>query len=74
MSRFFQCAMCMEFRDFQFMRIVFLATVSATSSERVCVSSRFNVDKSPNRQRDGESGMWQPKIKDNVSLMFLQKW
>ena len=74
MSRFFQCAMCMEFRDFQFMRIVFLATVSATRSERVCGSSSFSVDRSPNKQRDGESGMWQPKTWDNVSVIFFQKW
>lgn len=66
--------MCMEFRDFQFMRIVFLATVSATRSKRVCVLSSFNVDTSPNKQREGESGMWQPMIWDKVSVMFLQKW
>ncbi len=66
--------MCMQFRDFQFMRIVFLAIVSATKSERERVLSSFNVDRSPNKQREGESGMWQPMIWDNVSVMFLQKW
>ncbi len=66
--------MCMQFRDFQFMRIVFLAIVSATRSEREHVLSSFNVDRSPNKQREGESGMWQPMIWDNVSVMFLQKW
>lgn len=52
----------------------FLGNSQCTRSERVHVLSSFNVDRSPNKHREGQSGIWQRMIWDNVSVMFLQKW
>lgn len=56
-SRFFQCEMLTFFLDFQFMRIVFLAIVSATSRNVMSVAFKLVTDVSPSMHRDGVAGM-----------------
>ena len=51
----------MEFLDFQFMRIVFLAIVRAMRSNLLFDVDRLVVDVSPSRQSVGDKGMWQPR-------------
>lgn len=70
--RFFQCVVLILFLDFQFMRMVFLAIVSAIRINLLLGPIRFIVDVSPSRQRDGDSGMWQPKRCDSDFVTSCQ--
>lgn len=72
-SRFFQCVMLILCLVFQFMRIVFLAMVRATESILFDLLLGFMLDRSPNRQRGGDSGMWQSRRWERESVMSCQK-
>ena len=58
--------------DFQFMRIVFLAMVRAMESILLDVLLRLMLDTSPSKQSEGESGMWQPRRRERLSVMSRQ--
>lgn len=60
-SKFFQSVILIVSFDFQFMRIVFLAMVSAMESILLDVLIMLMLDMSPSKQSVGDSGMWQPK-------------
>lgn len=63
----------MEFLEFQFMRIVFLAIVRAVRRCLWFVLSIVDDDKSPRRHSEGDTGMQQSKKCDSDSVTFSQK-
>ena len=58
--------------DFQFMRMVFLATVRATRSSLLCSLFWSMFDISPSKHNDGDNGMWQPRKRDSACVTSFQ--
>ena len=71
-SRFFHSVVLILFLVFQFMRIIFLPMVWAIESILLDVLFRLMYDVSPSRQSVGDSGIWQPKREERLSVMSLQ--
>ena len=68
--RFFQWLICMLLRVFQFMRMVFLAMVRAMRSILEFIFLSVIIVRSPSKQREGDSGMWQPHLLIGLKLQL----
>lgn len=69
-SRFFQSVILIVFLDFQFRRIVFLVMIRAVESILRDVF-RLMLDMSPSKQSGTDSGIWQPKRRERLSVMIF---
>jgi len=65
--------MCKLFLVFQFMRIVFVAMVRVMRSILECIVLSVIIVRSTSKQREGDSGMWQPTIVDSDCVTSSQK-
>lgn len=73
LRRFSQWLVLRVVLDFQFNKIVFLARVKATRTDLEYLCGRCVVERSPNKQRDGDNGMPQLNMRERVLVTDSQK-